>query len=106
MSLSDNFSNNITALRCAQKSTLTSFAEEIAISRSHLENILKGNCNPTLGTEEQIAERLHIDPVLLLLSAEEACRFYTSPLCIQAMRELQFHLRSALKIFDDGHIQL
>ena len=46
--------------------SLTEFAKELQISRSSLQEYLKGNANPRADTIDQIADRLSIDPVVFV----------------------------------------
>ncbi len=71
MSLQKNLSDSLNAIHASRKQTLTAFAEELGISRSSLQEILKGNGNPRIDTIEQIAKQLHVDPLELLASSED-----------------------------------
>ncbi|MCI8645514.1 MAG: helix-turn-helix transcriptional regulator [Firmicutes bacterium] len=66
MNLQKNFSNNMNVIHGSHSKTLTEFAEELCISRSSLQDILRGNCNPRIDTVEQIARQLGMDPLDLL----------------------------------------
>lgn len=100
MSLSDNFSNNLLYLRKIHNHTLTQFADEISISRSHLQNVLKGFCNPTLDTVEQVAEGLRIDPILLLSASCRVEPAQMSPQFLQSVLEMKSHLQAIIQILD------
>lgn len=71
MTLRSNFSNSINIIFEHNKRSLSEFANELSISRSNLQDILKGNSNPTLATVELIAERLELDPVSLLTYSQD-----------------------------------
>lgn len=71
MSLQKNLSDSMTAIHANRRQTLTAFAKELGISRSSLQEILKGNGNPRIDTIEQIASQLRIDPLELLASSED-----------------------------------
>ena len=71
MSLQKNLSDSLNAIHTSRHQTLTAFAEELGISRSSLQEILKGNGNPRIDTIEQIAKQLHVDPLELLSSSED-----------------------------------
>lgn len=100
MSLSDNFSNNLSYLRKIHKSTLTEFADEAQISRSHLQNLLKSACNPRLDTVEHVARGLQIDPLKLLSLPKDADTAAPSLLTAQNMQEVKVHLQAALRILN------
>lgn len=69
MSSQENLSNLLSAVRTTRKLTLTEFAEELDISRTSLQTLLSGKCNPRLDTVERIANHLKIDPALLVSSS-------------------------------------
>lgn len=50
MTLQKNFSHNLTAFYRRHAKTLTAFSEELGISRSSLQEIMKGNSNSRLDT--------------------------------------------------------
>lgn len=54
------------AIRAGRKQSITDFSEELGISRSSMQGLLKGNANPRMDTVEQIATRLQVDPLTLL----------------------------------------
>ena len=66
MALRKNLADSMAAIRTERKKSLSEFAEELSISRSSLQDILKGKSNPTLSTVELIAKQLEVDPLLLL----------------------------------------
>ena len=101
MSLSSNFSKNLSSMRKSCNSTLTEFAEEISVSRSYLQSALNGSCNPTLDTVEHIAEKLQVSPDLLLSFPQKQDED-TIPLVFrQSIREARDHLRAALHILEE-----
>lgn len=101
MNLSNNFSRNLSLLRKVHGSTLTEFADEISVSRSYLQNVLNGSCNPTLDTVEHIAKELQIRPDLLLSFPDEADSEKLPPLFLQNIREMKTHLQIALRILEE-----
>lgn len=101
MSLSSNFSKNLSSMRKSCNSTLTEFAEEISVSRSYLQSALKGSCNPTLDTVEHIAEKLQVAPDLLLSFPRGPGEEMPSLVLIQNLREVRDHLRAALRILEE-----
>ncbi len=74
MTLRENLADSIATIRRTQKKSLSEFAEELAISRSSLQDILKGKGNPTLSTVELVADQLDLDPLLLLSCSEGKAR--------------------------------
>lgn len=101
MGLSNNFSSNLSSLRKLHKVTLTEFANESQISRSHLQNALKGSCNPTLDTVEQIAKGLQVDPLMLLSGPDAATPEGSSPLLLQNIHAIKIHLHAVLRILEE-----
>ncbi|MCI8646447.1 MAG: helix-turn-helix transcriptional regulator [Firmicutes bacterium] len=101
MSLSNNFSNNVSVLREIRKLTLTEFANEIQISRSHLQSVLRYSCNPTLDTVEQVAKGLDVDPLTLLSLPKDMEDASVSPPFAQNLQEMKLHLRAALHILEE-----
>ncbi len=74
MALQKNLAGSLASIRAEQKKSLSEFAEELSISRSSLQDILKGKGNPTLSTVELMAEQLEMDPLLLLSCPESEMR--------------------------------
>lgn len=72
--LRKNFSDSLAAIRTERRKSLSEFAEELAISRSSLQDILKGKGNPTLSTVEFISDQLEMDPLMLLSCPESEVR--------------------------------
>lgn len=68
MFLQQNLSNYMNALRSSKKQSITEFSEEIGISRSAMQDILKGSCNLRMDTVQYIADRLDVNPSDLLCS--------------------------------------
>lgn len=101
MSLSDNFSNNVSILREFHKLTLAEFAKETQISRSHLQSVLRYSCNPTLDTVEQIAKGLQVDPLSLLSLPKDVDAASISPIFMQNMQEMKRYLRAVLRILEE-----
>ena len=59
----------MTVIKAARKLSVTDFSEETGISRSAMQEILKGTCNPRIDTVEHIAKNLHVHPAALLFPA-------------------------------------
>lgn len=100
MSLSSNFSKNLSSMRKGCNSTLTEFADEISVSRSYLQSALKGSCNPTLDTVEHIAEKLQVSPDLLLSLPGTQGEEQLPLVYLQNIREARDHLQTALYILE------
>ena len=73
MSLQQNLSNFMNTIRLSRNQSITEFAEEIGVSRSEMQHILKGTCNPRIDTLKYIAKNLDVDPATLILPS------YTEP---------------------------
>lgn len=67
MALVQDLSANLREIRRRHDLSLTEFAEEISIGRSTLHSIESGRLNTTLGTVDQIADRLQIPAYSLLV---------------------------------------
>ena len=59
------------AIRSIRKISITEFSEEIGVSRSEAQGILRGTSNPRLDTIQCIADNLNIDPLVLISSFSE-----------------------------------
>lgn len=66
MRLQDILAQRLREIRQARGLTIQQFAEELAIARSSLQSILRGNSNPRIDTVELIAQNLHMTPAELL----------------------------------------
>ena len=66
MRLRQNLASALNTIKIAQGLTLTEFADELEISRSHLQVYLKGDGNPTVNTIEHLAKRLNVSPIDLI----------------------------------------
>ena len=66
MTLQDNFSNSVKIAYKNSNKTLAEFSNEIGISRTTLQDILKGNSSSRLDTVEVVADGLNTDPLALL----------------------------------------
>lgn len=66
MLLQKNLSSIMKMIYADRHQTLDEFSEELGISRTSLQKILKGTSNPTMDTIEQIAKELQVDPSELL----------------------------------------
>lgn len=71
-------------LRCE---STAEFAKELEISRSTLQDYLNGTGNPTLRTLEHMADKLGIDPQLLLSGGFPTERADVAPLILQTICE-------------------
>ena len=71
MTLQQNLSNTMKAIRSIRKISITEFSEEIGVSRSEAQGILRGTSNPRLDTIQCIADNLNIDPLVLISSFSE-----------------------------------
>ena len=66
MTLQQNLSNSMKAIRSIRKTSITEFSEEIGVSRSEAQEILRGKSNPRLDTIQCIADNLNLDPIVLI----------------------------------------
>ena len=70
MGLQENIAAAISAIMKRRNKSLTEFSEELDISRNALYDYLRGRGNPSIATLEHIAEKLNIDPAVLLSSLD------------------------------------
>lgn len=66
MSIQENLAAAIRLMMDVQHKSLTEFSEEMEISRSMLQEYLKARGNPSIATIEHLAEKLGVDPSVLL----------------------------------------
>ena len=78
MNLHDNFSTNVRMYRSFYHKTLEEFSEILGIGKSTLQEIERGNCNPTLSTISQVAGALSTSPIELLFTAYDPVEFRTA----------------------------
>ena len=81
MTLQKNLSNTMNALRVSRRQSIAEFSEELGISRSSMQELLKGNGN----TIEHIAARLQMDPAALLSCSFSQGQMETALLLLQAI---------------------
>ena len=67
MGIQENMSKSIRSLKEVQHKSLVELSEELEISRSTLQKYLDGHGNPSLKMVEHLAEKLHVDPIFLLM---------------------------------------
>lgn len=68
MTICENLGNYLNQHRLSKGKSITKLSEELGISRSSLQSILKGTANPRSDTLEQIAAKLHVELAALLNS--------------------------------------
>ena len=73
VSLQQNLSNFMNTIRLSRNQSITEFAEEIAVSSSEMQHILKGTCNPRIDTLKNISNTLDVDTANIFLL------YYTTP---------------------------
>ena len=73
------------ALRISRRQSIAEFSEELGISRSSMQELLKGNGNPRMDTIEHIAARLQIDPAALLSCSFSQGQTETALLLLQVI---------------------
>lgn len=66
MKIRNNMATVLKVMKKRNNLTLTELADELGISRSQLQVMLKGEANPRIDTVEHIAGRLHITPEMLV----------------------------------------
>lgn len=71
MSLRENIAAYIREYMRREKKSLTTFSDELGISRNALYDYSNGRGNPTILTLEHIANKMGIDPTVLILGNME-----------------------------------
>ena len=66
MGIQKNIAATLRLYMSENNKTLAEFADELQIARSSLQEYLKGEGNPSVCTIEQIAEKMEMDPAILL----------------------------------------
>lgn len=66
MEMQENMAEVIRLVMAAKHMTLQEFSEELEISRTMLQAYARGEGNPSLKTIVHLAEKLEIDPAVLL----------------------------------------
>lgn len=94
MILRKNLSNSIKFIKASRHLSITELSEKLGIARSSLQAILKGTSNPRIDTIEYIADRLHLNPLLLLSSKES---YTDSAILIAEILQAVSHLEPAEK---------
>lgn len=74
MDIQRNISDVLQLFMKARGKTLDEFAADLEISRSTLQDYLKGTGNPTMGMVEHLAQKLGVQPALLLTGLSECNR--------------------------------
>ena len=71
MSMCENLARKLRKIKEERGLSVVEFSEELEISRSALQSILTCKGNPRTDTIEHIAQKLNINPVLLLMSPSD-----------------------------------
>lgn len=66
MGIQQNVAKMMRAFKTAENKSTAEFSEELEISRSTLQTYLNGTGNPSLSMLDHIAERLDVDPMVLV----------------------------------------
>lgn len=86
MTLQKKLSNTMNALRISRRQSITEFSEELGVSRSCMQDLLKGNGNPRMDTVEHIANRLHMNPAALFSCSFTEEQLETALLLLQTVK--------------------
>ena len=74
MELRETLSRRLKEIKEERGLSVVEFSQLIGISRSALQAILSRRANPRADTIEQIAERLHVNPISLLVEPSDLHR--------------------------------
>ena len=89
MSLATNLAKNLKAIKESRKKSLTEFAEDLCISRSCLQDVLKGERNVQMATVNQIAICLGISAADLLQDPYSSNQLSQAVLLLEALDSYQ-----------------
>ena len=68
MAMCKNLACKLKEIKAERGVSVTEFSEQLEISRSSLQSLLSCKGNPRIDTVEHIAQKLQIDPIVLLKS--------------------------------------
>lgn len=88
MSMQENVARMMRAFQTAENKSTAAFSEELEISRSTLQSYLNGTGNPSVSMLEHIAQKLAVDPVVLVSDAFSGERADRLLLVMQTMNAL------------------
>ncbi len=111
MQLQKNLAISLGQIRAQKGGSVSDFSEQLGIARSSLQMLLQGRGNPRLDTVEYIAEKLQVNPAVLLcgcdvqeqvLALEYLLRTINSVsrLSEERQRQLAILLRELLSLWD------
>ncbi|MFQ8602964.1 MAG: helix-turn-helix domain-containing protein [Anaerovoracaceae bacterium] len=83
--MQQNLSNFMNAVRMSRRKSIAEFSKEIGISKSEMQLILKGTCNIRIDTLKYIAQKLEVDPAILLLSDYSKSQYEFAILLLQTI---------------------
>lgn len=66
MGIQKNMANTLRLYMTENHKTLAELSEELQIARSSLQKYIKGEGNPSIQTVEQMAQKMEMDPAVLL----------------------------------------
>lgn len=87
MGLQKNWSESLKMLKKLRGASYTEMSEDAEMSRSTIQDYLKGKGNPTLSSIDHIAEKLGVDPVLLVAGTPNPERAYMTWLLMETLKE-------------------
>lgn len=85
MTMLEMLSLNMKLQREKKGFSLEKFAEDLGISKTTLQNIEKGEANPTLETVQQIATQLNVSPLALLSEEYNADELMTAQMLLELL---------------------
>lgn len=88
MEMQQNIANMMRALKEANHKSMAEFSQELEISRSSLQDYLNGTGNPSIRTVEHIADKLGINPLLLVCGSFQADQTNTILLMLNTTKEV------------------
>lgn len=86
MSIQENMADMLRAKRKLSGQSIVEWAEELQISQSTLQEYMRGNGNPTVKMVEHLADKMGIDPLVLLSGDIEPEQRQTALLLLETIQ--------------------
>lgn len=87
MGLQKNWSNCMRLVKKLRNASAAELSADLQMSRSVVQDYMKGKGNPTLSSVDHIAEKLGIDPVLMISGIENPEKNYVAWLLLETIKE-------------------
>ena len=88
MTIQQNMAAVMQMLKEQRNVSLTEFSDSLEISRSTLQEYITGNGNPSMSMVEHIANKLDVDPLLLIAGVDDPPKAELVMLLFQTTKEV------------------